>query len=1476
MKRKFLIVVITLLLVLIASIAAAKIYVVADEFANMVTIDNAQITKIQTGEGPFDNIEGIGNDISENDRIVRTFDTITYDVKFNIKAKENSNIYDFEDRKVEIIVSLSDEDAKYINFESGNHPNDKTTFIVDEDSKTARYIVEGVNTYGDFTDKVVLRVKNAPNGYEIKPTFKIKEQTDEDDAKEITLNRDIINYMPTIVSSKSNIDIFTVSSNESQIGNVDNEDGRFITFGIGIQLLGDNSSKGIKGLNIPNGDITFDIELTQSNNESLIIDEKYIRLYKNEKVNDIDPVKLDLPYNINDSKISITKKSDTVYTITIKDYNEIYNTISGTSNIIEDNRAVFVSIALTCFSKRKTEDGKNNIMVTLNVNKNNDSVSKTINGEQLKETTLSNNISTMINEYQEKNDYLLSGNFVDKNSYKNLSELGRNYGSVTRGDEISYKSSFNFKNSVLKTGISQIIKIDPSAYELIKLNSNEDYKINLNCNGKNCNIKPDDFIVKYVTGDFSSSNYEVINYSNDTIDSNLLSIDKQSIINQCKIVKDNYDNLTQDQIMNLYGGPCLKAKNGVEKEYTNIDKIGNEKITKIILETNDKKVLDNDITIDFIVGIKVKNVMDITQTYQGVTLVKSKGLDNIIYFDPSITNLDNSAANYNNYTKTVYKGTNAIVDDKTYGDSLKIVSYIIKNEINITNTKSDGTKKTSYNTIDNEILNYKIDINIKDNSISAGADDVWYIKSLKVTVNLPNSLVFKQNNNYLNPEIITNKDGTTTLVYNISYTKPNNMIDSIYFDAIFNSNISGANNEVVVTSTIDAINVNNEKDNSNIESKISKEIIYVSGFEGIVVTEDVLDTSKVIEKDKEFSYNISLYNSSNSRIENISLMNILPYNNDELGSKFSGTYNTKIVLPIGFNNVKAYCYTGDASKLRKEVDSTLNKWEECNIINDYVSASAFKLEGINIDSNVTSDIIKILIRPNGNDSGNIYSNMTYSKSEGLIQSSSQTASVRVVNRNISGIVFVDSNENGIKDDSIYLNNIDVSLCKLDSYNSCKNISNTKTDENGRYTFDKLDVGRYIVNFIYDADGYDVTHRYIIEDETRDSDAYKISDKIGNAQISGKSNGIRLTKDIEKQENLDIGLISRKGFEIDIKKGINNIELNNNGIISSYSYNFLKSVSLSVRKPSNLTAKVTYGFEVTNNRSQAGYIKLIEENIPDGMSFNPSYEENKNWFSVDGKVFYDSLKDTLIKPGETKTFEIVLDMNSRNEVGTFLNEVSILELESYEEKINNKNNNEYSENDFKVGSKLTYAGTEFYVIKDDGENVTLLASENVVKTKMGHTSNSENVYKWSTSLINKYINEDWLNETSIDTGILVSSEICDDSSSLEGVSYGGTLKEEGTCQSGIYNNYKVRLLTTKEFDDLLSTLDDVSFLIGTDNYWTMNSSYTSPVKDEFGVVINGKPNEAIYINKTTNPKSIKSTTKARIRPVITVPKSNILL
>ena len=97
----------------------------------------------------------------------------------------------------------------------------------------------------------------------------------------------------------------------------------------------------------------------------------------------------------------------------------------------------------------------------------------------------------------------------------------------------------------------EVIKIDTDAFRVVPIN-NDDIEIITNSDS----LSKDDFEIKFVTGSFDSDNYEL-----STISDRLNSSDKSIATNTCNY---NLNNLNKDEIMNLYGGPCIKAKNDIE------------------------------------------------------------------------------------------------------------------------------------------------------------------------------------------------------------------------------------------------------------------------------------------------------------------------------------------------------------------------------------------------------------------------------------------------------------------------------------------------------------------------------------------------------------------------------------------------------------------------------------------------------------------------------------------------------------------------------------------------------------------------------------------------------------------------------------------------------------------------------------------------------------------------------------------------
>ena len=1531
----------------------------ADTAANKVAIKNAYITGIDTGSGNFDSTDGInydsssaytkdsdytpGNDSNSKNRIIRSFDALTYHLDFEIMGKTPGN--DFEERTVSVKITLSDEEAKYVSF-------DKTS-KAGETTRTISF--GGIDTYGNFKKDITLYVLGAPNGMKIHPKFEIQESTNTDSNYLVTLGKvsddvtnyeydtdkttkystrpnttGFYNYMPTVVSSKTatmKINLINDLGREGQKANYNDLVGRYLTYEIGLAIEGD-VNKGIKGLTMPNGsDITFDVGVSQDGStKTVLLENNWVRTYSPDKVADIDSTIVDLPYGSGSDaskrtpypgNLKLTKKDDSNYSANISGYNISYLTASNyaSGGQIPKNDFYIGSYAITVFSPRTTEDGKNTITSTMNIT----------NG---KATDISNqNISipstsqSRLNNYYQVMDYSITGEFYDDSNSK-LSIDGKNgSGSISKGTTVTFRTTFNYKKTLSDQGLKEVIKVDPNAYRVIPKSDMEDINITLETtDGKK--ISKDDFEVKYVSGNYNNENYVATNYDDSTLDSRLSSEDIDTIKSQCSVVNKDLSKYTVDQIMNLYGGPCIKSKD--ESFEQTFDKISKAKttddekevpITKVIVQTKKGVVLPDNVKVIVDVPLRVRNIGDITQTYQATVVATSSDYDkNITYYGPRISNERTSITNPDNYKKSTYQGNdftrdsagNVIGrDDVLWGDSLRIVNFTSRQVLSVTNKNADGSTKIRYNSNEGETIHYNIKTIIEDNNMNVGADDVWYINNLKVTVTIPSDLEYIPNKKLGTP-VVETKDGNTILTYTLPYTKPNQKIKDIYFDANISPTIIGSGVPITVTSKVEAININNEVDSSYFGFLSSSFSIYASGDTNVILSTKVGEEGSVVEKNQQFSYYLKAYNNTELDLNDYSIMDILPSSGNNQGSEFTGNYKVKIDLPTSFGNAKVYCSTKDYSNLVAKVNDKNNEFKECNAMDDFVSATAIKITNISIANRHYMDPIKVTILPTGNSYSNKYVNSFYGEGADdskFTQRSSNKTTVRVVSRSISGRIFMDVNENGIEDTGDkYLSGMKLVLYKLDNDNNMNKISETTTNNNGEYKFKDLDSGKYKVRLEeIDPNKYDLTLRYGTEDLEHDSDAYKVDDKtyeISNKRVPDSTDpvGIVLSRKIENVTDMNVGLITKKSFGFDIAKYITKVELNTTAGLNTYNYTNQNKVSLSVKNSLKATARVYYGIKIENNSNSAGYVKLVNESIPDGLNFNINDSYNSQWIYQDGQVRSIVYENDLIKPGETRYLQIVLDMPTQLEARSFINTVTLLDIERYEpEKLAADTNAEPST--YEVGDSVSYAGINWHVIKSEDINgdevVTLLADSGSISFTSGHTSSTTDTYKWSTSKINKYLNGGLLDltsnltkKTTLNLSSLYDNVICDDASGTPNMSYGGTIG--GTCMSGLFETSKVRLLTAEEFNTLTSSgLTDLSWLYNKKDFWLMNSVWVEQKHDVYGRItdITNVKGLAQYVHETSvmtgyNSSSKNSWTYANtnkdVRPVIKVSSRNVIL
>ena len=281
--------------------------------------------------------------------------------------------------------------------------------------------------------------------------------------------------------------------------------------------------------------------------------------------------------------------------------------------------------------------------------------------------------------------------------------------------------------------------------------------------------------------------------------------------------------------------------------------------------------------------------------------------------------------------------------------------------------------------------------------------------------------------------------------------------------------------------------------------------------------------------------------------------------------------------------------------------------------------------------------------------------------------------VEVYSRQISGFVFEDYNYSDIYEvGEDQMKDIVVELYKLSSteynvddaanpnaYIDSENdelVATTTTDGNGAYTFTGLNTGNYYVLFRYDGNKYTPSNKYVGGDSNKQVNSKAIAKN--QADNEAVSDIITLTSQngSENKNYINLGLRIRKEFAVEINKYITNIVQTSNQGTKTYEYEKATKVNIDIRNIGNTKFRVTYSFDIVNTKYFPGYIGIIADLVPAGMTFDGTLEENKDWTIYDGVLYYTGLQDKLLLPGDRQYFKLVLDLDT-NKGGTYTNIVA---------------------------------------------------------------------------------------------------------------------------------------------------------------------------------------------------------------------------
>lgn len=263
---------------------------------DMLDTDSAAVSRLRlidriTGTAPFDADNARGDDKDENNDIVRSYDTVTYDYEYTLTPDSTMDYYRrtrvgfrFELPYPQDKVTFDAEKMGWVDHTPGYEPK-LTTETIDgtvtqvytcyrllEPTSQSPTVNPGTGSIG-----LSVAVKGAPHGYRFHPTVKAWPAWDasnptntgthkraEDTPKDVTvsaklnLNVRMVNY--------GNVDrgVFDFSSGAANAPNKD--EGKVTGLGSGIALVTEmrwpDRTKGLKGLEAPSGRITYRLRLS--------------------------------------------------------------------------------------------------------------------------------------------------------------------------------------------------------------------------------------------------------------------------------------------------------------------------------------------------------------------------------------------------------------------------------------------------------------------------------------------------------------------------------------------------------------------------------------------------------------------------------------------------------------------------------------------------------------------------------------------------------------------------------------------------------------------------------------------------------------------------------------------------------------------------------------------------------------------------------------------------------------------------------------------------------------------------------------------------------------------------------------------------------------------------------------------------------------------------------------------------------------
>lgn len=1118
------------------------------------------------GTAPFDANDEPGNDSADDNGIVRSFDTVNYTLKYTTAIRDQSvSGIDSADVMIKFVLPCDPSVAVFCEENMQWCLDRKVTYVYadgsysttwDMDRTVVRQILTGrrqlVNNEsgntipGTGTLSVGVSVKMASAGSVIAPSFSIwMDGNGEKDVWTVE-NEVVVSAAPKYdlqISRNANCNILgyynftdgTVSSNP-----VSDDDvyGRLQGYGIALSLRNDTSAKGLKGIEIPQGTITFDLRMAEvCDGEDVSDDPDYDPYLWDYKMNSASSVstkgtlgrtmaplgqessagtswQTNLPYNNRGSALYCCYDGGTMaVTQDLFDDNLLHVTLTGYAfdrknmqfpDRDNSDRGTTIAANVGYFSVGYLQmlapfprdvDEIENITVTLT---GSDFRATSLSGDTVTSEVLTSNnrnqttITTYPQGSHSKRSFFYAQNGAQLASFWSLGDSYTYAGSTVR---LTGHMTYTGDNYLSGTNILQ--KFDDEALEVPAGTNRFTSYSRSNSLTKVGTIhtlfaaKPDK------TG--WSSDQEM----NDTREEDLIYFASIDDLNAAGYTCVGI--LWEVRDSKLYpnnSGGCISIYNLLHvKEDT---PSGTVAMTK-----NDVRSFSAEQPNDF-------SWLDVP--YEGVPGAYGVGGTQEAYVDGYATP---RYVTYLNYAKSIYEN-GAMVGGHTNGYQGGNSLLIISNKVGVDITVADRTGEDIKSVYDLDAGERTASFSVQPSLIIDSANDDIYdsdaMDTLHVTITLPDGLHFNDTGVSMTPSSVeVRSDGTTVVTWTLADVPVREALDPIVFSVTIGEEGTPqdvSNNDWFLVSA-SATSENDVRPTLAANGNYDETQISVIKLAASAVTKRAM--TPLTEQDGEIQYRLRYSNLSNADAKNVVLYDILPYVGDGRGSDFSGSYVVSKV-EIDYSHADRYDWgwlylTTDASGRTAAAEEKALSYDLSDMDPDMTGtavtgretftpnlpATALAVDLRTVYGNTYIDVY-ITLQPTGNKPEDVYANrftQFADRQAAVVTSNVVTSSV--VSRAISGQVWIDSDQDGMyeADTDRLFAGAEVSLLYLENgdsgvYSSAydiygERIPDVTTGADGSYRFTNLHPGTYMV-VVNGVSAYSLTVKNAGEDDTVDSDA----------------------------------------------------------------------------------------------------------------------------------------------------------------------------------------------------------------------------------------------------------------------------------------------------------------------------------------------------------------------------------------------------